>query len=69
MTCSVGSEIAATISDLAFYDLDGPVKRVCSPPVPKPFSPALEPLSVPQVDDVVAVALSLFRDAAGEERR
>lgn len=69
ITCSVGSEIAATISDLAFYDLDGPVKRVCSPPVPKPFSPALEPLSVPQIDDIVAVALSLFRDAAGEERR
>jgi pyruvate/2-oxoglutarate/acetoin dehydrogenase E1 component len=56
MTCSVASEIAATVSDQGFFFLDAPVKRVCSPSVPKPFSPALEPLSIPQVEDILAAA-------------
>jgi pyruvate dehydrogenase E1 component beta subunit len=56
ITCSVASEIAATVSDRGFYFLDAPVKRVCSPEVPKPFSPSLEPLSVPQVGDILAAA-------------
>src|SRR6185369_574375 len=56
MTCSVASEIAATVSDRGFFYLDAPVKRVCSPEVPKPFSPSLEPLSVPQVADILAAA-------------
>jgi pyruvate dehydrogenase E1 component beta subunit len=65
ITCSVASEIAATIADKAFFDLDGPVKRVCSPPVPKPFSPALEPLSIPQVEDIINAARGLVREACG----
>jgi pyruvate/2-oxoglutarate/acetoin dehydrogenase E1 component len=56
MTCSVASEIAATVSDQGFFYLDAPVKRVCSPSVPKPFSPTLEPLSIPQVQDILAAA-------------
>lgn len=56
ITCSIASEIAATVSDRGFYFLDAPVKRVCSPEVPKPFSPSLEPLSVPQVADILAAA-------------
>lgn len=60
ITCSVASEIAATVSDRGFYFLDGPVKRVCSPEIPKPFSPSLEPLSVPQVEDICAAADELL---------
>ena len=54
--CSVGAEIAATISEQRFGHLDGPVRRVSSPHVPKPFSPPLEKLSVPDVPDILRVA-------------
>jgi pyruvate dehydrogenase E1 component beta subunit len=58
---SVGAEIAATISEQRFGHLDGPVRRVSSPAVPKPFSPPLEKLSVPDVPDILRVA----REMAG----
>ena len=48
-----GGEIAATIGEEAFEDLDGPVKRVTAPDTPVPFSPELEKAFIPQVDDVV----------------
>jgi len=65
ITCSVASEIAATIAERAFHDLDGPVRRVCSPPVPKPFSPSLEPFSIPQTADIVAAVRDLVGGAVG----
>lgn len=51
--CSVGAEIAATINEQRFGFLDGPVRRLSSPHAPKPFSPPLERLSVPDVPDIV----------------
>jgi len=48
-----GGEIAATIAEEAFEDLDAPVKRVCAPDCPVPFSPVLEKAYIPQVEDVV----------------
>jgi pyruvate/2-oxoglutarate/acetoin dehydrogenase E1 component len=53
-TAGFGAEIAATITEEAFEDLDGPVKRVTAPDTPVPFSPPLEKAFIPQVDDVVA---------------
>jgi 2-oxoisovalerate dehydrogenase E1 component beta subunit len=52
-TAGFGAEIAATITEEAFEDLDGPVKRVTAPDTPVPFSPPLEKAFIPQVDDVV----------------
>jgi 2-oxoisovalerate dehydrogenase E1 component beta subunit len=49
-----GGEIAATIAEEAFEDLDAPVKRLTAPDTPVPFSPVLEKAYIPQVDDVVA---------------
>ena len=49
-----GGEIAATIGEEAFEDLDAPVKRIAAPDTPVPFSPVLEKAFIPQVDDVVA---------------
>ena len=49
-----GGEIAATIAEEAFEDLDAPVKRITAPDTPVPFSPPLEKAFIPQVDDVVA---------------
>jgi 2-oxoisovalerate dehydrogenase E1 component beta subunit len=53
-TGGFGAEIAATIGEEAFEDLDGPVKRIAAPDAPVPFSPPLEKAYIPQVADVVA---------------
>jgi len=53
-TGGFGAEIAATIAEEAFEDLDAPVKRIAAPDTPVPFSPPLEKAFIPQVEDVVA---------------
>jgi pyruvate/2-oxoglutarate/acetoin dehydrogenase E1 component len=53
-TGGFGAEIAATIAEDAFEDLDAPVKRIAAPDTPVPFSPPLEKAYIPQVDDVAA---------------
>jgi pyruvate/2-oxoglutarate/acetoin dehydrogenase E1 component len=52
-TGGFGAEIAATIAEEAFEDLDAPLKRITAPDSPVPFSPTLEKAYIPQVDDVV----------------
>ena len=52
-TGGFGAEIAATIAEEAFEELDGPVKRIAAPDCPVPFSPTLEKAYIPQVEDVV----------------
>ena len=49
-----GAEIAATIAEEAFEDLDAPPRRVTAPDTPVPFAPELEAAFLPQVADVVA---------------
>jgi pyruvate/2-oxoglutarate/acetoin dehydrogenase E1 component len=51
-TGGFGAEIAATIAEEAFEDLDAPIRRITAPDSPVPFSPALEKAFIPQVDDV-----------------
>ncbi len=53
---SVGlsAEIAAQISEMAFYELDAPVARVCAAEVPVPYAAQLERAALPQVEDIVA---------------
>ena len=41
-TGGFGAEIAATIAEEAFEDLDAPPRRIAAPDTPVPFSPALE---------------------------
>jgi 2-oxoisovalerate dehydrogenase E1 component beta subunit len=53
-TGGFGAEIAATIAEEAYEDLDGPVRRIAAPDTPCPFSPPLEKAYIPQVADVVA---------------
>jgi 2-oxoisovalerate dehydrogenase E1 component beta subunit len=59
-TGGFGAEIAATIAEEAFEDLDAPVKRLTAPDSPVPFSPTLEKAFIPQVDDVVAALRNLL---------
>ena len=53
-TGGFGAEIAATIAEEAFEDLDAPVRRLTAPDTPVPYSPELEKAFLPQVQDVVA---------------
>jgi pyruvate/2-oxoglutarate/acetoin dehydrogenase E1 component len=50
------AELSAVIMEHAFFDLDKPVRRMGAMHVPIPFSPALEDLTVPTEQDVVAAA-------------
>ena len=52
----VTGEIASVIAEGAFYDLDGPVRRIGARHVPVPFSPPLEDATVPNERDVVDLA-------------
>jgi 2-oxoisovalerate dehydrogenase E1 component beta subunit len=54
LTGGFGAEIAATIAEDAFENLDAPVRRIAAPDTPVPFSPPLEKAFIPQVEDVVA---------------
>lgn len=58
---SISAEIAARISEHAFFDLDAPVQRVCSEEVPVPYAKHMELAALPSVERVVAAA----RAAAG----
>ena len=52
-TAGFGAEIAATVAELAFEQLDAPIRRLAAPDTPVPFSPPLEKAFIPQADDVV----------------
>ncbi|MCB9742513.1 MAG: pyruvate dehydrogenase (acetyl-transferring) E1 component subunit alpha [Alphaproteobacteria bacterium] len=52
----LSAEVAARIQELAFYDLDAPVSRVCGVEVPIPYASHLEQASIPQIEGIVAAA-------------
>jgi pyruvate dehydrogenase E1 component beta subunit len=52
----ITGEIASVIAEGAFYDLDGPVRRIGARHVPVPFSPPLEDATVPNERDVFEMA-------------
>ena len=58
-TGGFGAEIAATIVEEAFEQLDAPVRRITAPDAPVPFAPSLEKAYIPQVDDVAAALRDL----------
>jgi 2-oxoisovalerate dehydrogenase E1 component beta subunit len=60
-TGGIAGEIAAAVTDSAFEDLDGPVRRVTSLDTPVPFSPPLEEHFLPNAERIVAAARDLAR--------
>jgi len=60
-TGGIAGEIAATVCEGAFEDLDGPVMRVASLDTPVPFSPPLEERFLPNVQSVARAARDLAR--------
>jgi acetoin:2,6-dichlorophenolindophenol oxidoreductase subunit beta len=59
-TGGFGGEIAAVVADEGFSSLKAPVKRVCGPDTPVPFSPALEAEFIVDAAKIQAAARSLF---------
>ena len=58
-TCGFGAEVAATLADIAFEELDAPVRRVTALDGPTPAHPDLEAVFRPDTARVVAAIRSL----------
>jgi len=58
-TESASSEIAAIVAEEAFDLLDAPIKRVCAPDTPVPFSPNLEKAWMPDEEDLIKAITEL----------
>lgn len=58
---SLSAEIAARIGEEALYDLDAPVRRVCSAEVPIPYARHLEEAALPQTASIAAAVREVVR--------
>jgi pyruvate/2-oxoglutarate/acetoin dehydrogenase E1 component len=56
---SISAEISSRIMEEAFYDLDGPVGRICSAEVPIPYSKHLEDAAIPQTATIVQAVIQM----------
>ncbi len=59
-TGSFAAEVSAQIMEGAFYDLDGPVARVCSAEVPIPYPKHLEDAALPNVEGIMKAVHDLL---------
>jgi pyruvate dehydrogenase E1 component beta subunit len=59
-TCSFAAEVSARIMERGFYDLDGPVQRVCSAEVPMPYARHMEEAALPQAATIAAAAREML---------
>jgi pyruvate dehydrogenase E1 component beta subunit len=59
-TGSFAAEIAASVAERAFYDLDAPVGRVCGAEVPMPYPKHLEDAALPSIAGIAAAARALM---------
>ncbi len=57
---SISAEVSARIMELAFYELDAPVERVCSVEVPMPYARHLEQAALPQAEKIVAAVRGML---------
>jgi pyruvate/2-oxoglutarate/acetoin dehydrogenase E1 component len=58
---SLAAEISARLMEHAFYELDGPVERICSAEVPLPYAKHLEQAALPQAATIVATVKRMVR--------
>jgi pyruvate dehydrogenase E1 component beta subunit len=59
---SLSAEISARIMEMAFYDLDAPVARVCGMEVPMPYAKHLEDAALPQAPAIVAAVREMMAE-------
>ncbi len=57
----LGAEIAATLTEQAFNDLDAPVARVAGLEVPMPYARNLERATVPFAEDIAAACRAMMQ--------
>jgi 2-oxoisovalerate dehydrogenase E1 component len=60
--CSMAAEIAAQVADAGFDDLDAPIKRLNGAFTPTPYSPPLEKVVVPQLEDIRAAIQDMLAE-------
>jgi pyruvate dehydrogenase E1 component beta subunit len=60
-TGSFAAEVSARIMEGGFYDLDAPVRRVCSAEVPMPYARHLEDAALPQAATIAAAVRAMLR--------
>lgn len=60
---SVSAEIMARINEEAFFELDAPMRRVCTEEVPIPYARHLEEAAIPNAQKVAAAARALMKEA------
>lgn len=58
---SISAEIGVRIAEEAFFELDAPIRRVCSREIPIPYAAHLEDACLPQMATIVAAARELVR--------
>jgi pyruvate dehydrogenase E1 component beta subunit len=56
---SISAEIAARLAEESLYELDAPIRRVCSREVPVPYAAHLEEAALPSVDGIVSAVRSI----------
>ncbi len=57
---SLSAEIAARLAEDSLYELDAPIRRVCSREVPVPYAAHQEEAALPSVAGIVAAARALL---------
>ncbi len=58
----LGAEIAAQVADRGFDELDAPIRRIHGAHVPTPYSPTLEKVVVPGVEDLANAVRTLVQE-------
>jgi pyruvate/2-oxoglutarate/acetoin dehydrogenase E1 component len=59
--CGSSAEVAAMVAEHGLMDLDAPIKRVCTLPVPAPYTTPLEKAILPDVSAVVAAVREVLK--------
>ncbi len=60
---SISAEIAARLAEDLFFELDAPIRRICSREVPIPYAAHMEEAALPRTADIVDAARGLVRPA------
>jgi pyruvate dehydrogenase E1 component beta subunit len=58
---SISAEIAARLSEDLFFELDAPIRRICSREVPIPYAAHMEEAALPRTGEIVAAARRLVK--------
>lgn len=58
---SISAEISARLAEDLFFELDAPIRRLCSREVPIPYAAHMEEAALPRIADIIAAARGLVK--------